>query len=446
MLEAYVNRTPSSRGLWERARRLFAGGVNHNIRTFGMVTAGAYPPFLSHGKGSHVWDIDGNEYVDWWMTHYADILGHSHPVITKAIRDQAQKAVHLGGLTGTQVVFGEAVNDAIPMLELMRFCTTGSEATMYASGIARVFTGRRLIAKAIGGWHGGNDTLAYHIKHPFADESLVGGVSFDFNDRESVDAMLKTHGHQLAAVIVEPVLGAGGAIPPEDQFLNYLREETESRDILLIFDEIVTGFRLAYGDAGTKVFGVRPDLITLGKAAGGGMPLGVYGGREDVMRLAAPGTPGGRWVGGGTFSSHPLTMAAGTAALGELRRKSDDYRPFNRQGDLFREELNSVFQETGTPAIATGMGSIVFITVLRKRLEGTHLTGSRLGAAMDNQLQDVFQALLMHHGVLGYHGLGAMSFAHSRKDLDKTVEGVREAIDSLQKGLMAARSGAGQCP
>jgi len=436
MLDKYRQSTPTSNELFKRALRLFAGGVNHNIRTFGLTQSGAYPPFMRAGKGSHIWDVDGNEYVDWWMAHYSAILGHSHPRVMKAISAQLTNGCHFGTMNEQQVVFGEKLQEAIPSLVRMRFCSTGSEATMYAVRLARLHTGKPLVAKALGGWHGGNDSLAYHLKYPFNDEPFYDGVSFDFNDRDSVDDMMKKHAGDLAAIIVEPVLGAGGGIPPEPGFLPYLREVTKAHDILLIFDEIVTGFRLRYGSAGKEMFGVEPDLITLGKIAAGGMPLGVYGGREDVMSLAAPGAKRGRWVGGGTFSAHPLTMAAGAATLDQLRSTRGEYDTLNKRGDRFRARVNEVFEKEGVNAVATGFGSIVFIHWLKHRLDGRPLTGGKIGEALDHDHLDLFQSLLLEEGVLGYHGLGAASFAHSDGDIEKTLRAI-ETVSRKMQGIRA---------
>ncbi|RLI50640.1 MAG: aspartate aminotransferase family protein [Candidatus Thorarchaeota archaeon] len=430
MLEEYRKKTPHSRELFERAQQVFPGGVNHNIRTFGTTGCGAYPPFMARGNGSHIWDVDGNEYVDWWMTHFSQILGHNHPRVMEAIRQQMEGGNHLGALNERQVEFAEHLQKAIPFMEKMRFCATGSEATMYAVRVARLFTGRRLVAKAYGGWHGGNDTVGYHVKYPFDDEPFYNGVTFDFNDVDSVQSLFEKHGKDIAAVIVEPVIGAGGAIAPEPEFLPILREETEQAGSLLIFDEIITGFRLRYGSAGKNAFGVEPDLITLGKIAAGGMPLGAYGGREDVMEYANPKTPGSRWVGGGTFSSHPLTMAAGIAVLEELSKLRNEYARLNRRGDETRSRLNTIFNDYQVPVIATGIGSIIFVTWLRKELEPP-LTGYRLAAVVDHEHLDIFQTLLIESGVFGYHGLGALSFAHSTEDIEQSVAAVEGVIQGM---------------
>jgi glutamate-1-semialdehyde 2,1-aminomutase len=269
------------------------------------------------------------------------------------------------------------------------------------------------------------------MSHPYSDGPFYNGVSFDYNDRDSLDEMLKKHGKDLAAVIVEPVIGAGGGIPPLDDFLVYLREETASRDILLIHDEIITGFRLRYGTAGDKLFGSEPDLLTLGKAAAGGMPLGVYGGREDVMALAVPGAKGGRWVGGGTFSSHPLTMAAGIAVLERLHEKRNEYDRLNKMGDSFRARLNEMLQEMNAPLIGTGYGSINFVSCLTKALEKPLRTPGQLGALFDHDQQDIFQGYLMQEGIFGYHGLGALSFTHTESDVEKTLESISIAFQKM---------------
>ncbi|NHI82832.1 MAG: aspartate aminotransferase family protein [Candidatus Thorarchaeota archaeon] len=430
MLEDYKKRTPKSEKLWFRANKVFAGGVNHNIRNFGMLSAGAYPPYIKSGKGSRIWDVDGNEYIDWWMTHYSDILGHCHRSIVSALRAQLEECIHIGALNEHQVKFAEELQEAIPFLQKMRFCTTGSEATMYGTRLARLFTGRKLVAKARGGWHGGNDAVGFHVSHPYDDEPYYNGLSFDFNDAESVTSLLKQHGKEIAAIIVEPVMGAAGGIPPTDGFLSFLREETEKRDILLIFDEIITGFRLSYGSAGSNIFGVEPDLLTLGKIVAGGMPFGLYGGREDIMGLAAPGAKGGRWVGGGTFSSHPLSMTAGLATLAELKNRTSQYTQLSQKGNRFKQKLNEAFDNVGSNNLATGFGSILFISCLSKRIDEP-LTGTKVGDVFDHQKQDLFQAYLMEMGIFGYHGLGAMSFVHSDEDLDKTLLCAENAASKL---------------
>lgn len=432
MLERYQEQTRKSENLFKRAQKLFPAGVNHNIRTFGIDKCGAYPPFMKSGDGGKIWDVDGNEYVDWWMTHYSKILGHNNSRVNEAIKDQLNETVHLGALNEAQVEFGEMLQEAIPSLKKMRFCSTGSEATMYAVRLARLFTGKQLVGKTLGGWHGGNDALGHHLHYPFTDKAFFGGAVFDFNDRESVDILMKNHGENLAAVIIEPVLGAGGGIAPDADFLKYLREETEARDILLIFDEIITGFRFTYGVAGKEIFGVEPDIITLGKIVGGGMPLGVYGGREDVMKLATPGIEGGRWVGGGTFSSHPLTMAAGIATLKELESKKTDYSNLSKTGEAFRMRLNKLLHDNGKNALATGFGSVIFINWFKGKAPEAPLSGKKIGEALDQDALDRFQGLLLERGIFGYHGLGALSFSHTDLDLERTYREIGNALKLME--------------
>ncbi|UCE11532.1 MAG: aminotransferase class III-fold pyridoxal phosphate-dependent enzyme [Candidatus Thorarchaeota archaeon] len=432
MLDKYKSSSPKSGNLWRRALQVFPGGVNHNIRTFGLDSCGAYPPYVSKGQGSHIWDVDGNEYVDWWMTHYAQILGHNDPNVRKALKDQIERGLHFGAPNESQVILAEKLAEAIPFMEKMRFCSTGAESTMYAVRLARLFTKRRLVAKTLGGWHGGNDSLGYHLKHPFTDAPFFDGVSFNFNDIDSFDSLLAENGNELAAVVIEPVQGAGGALEPESGFLPYIREETEKRGIILIYDEIISGFRFCYGSAGDKLFSTVPDMITLGKIAGGGMHLGVYGGREDIMSLATPGIEGGRWVGGGTFSSHPLAMAAGSVTLDELRSRRDKYDSLNRKATDFRAKVNAVFDGLRARAISTGYGSLTYIHWLHTDLGEPPFTGRDLSAASDHDTMDKFQGLLMQEGIFGYHGLGALSFSHSDDDIGSTLS----AIESVSKSMV----------
>lgn len=432
-MERYKSSTEKSKALWERATKLFPGGVSHNIRQFGLPTSGAYPPYITHGNGGHIWDVDGNEYVDWWITHYSQILGHNNSNVKEAIAEQLASGIHYGAPNIPQVEYGEKLREAVPLLEKMRFTSTGAESTMYSVRLSRLFTGRKLVGKALGGWHGGNDALTYHLSHPYSDEPFFNGVSFDYNDRASFDEMLKQYGKDLAAIVVEPVVGAGGGIGPESGFLAYLREETEYRDILLIFDEIITGFRFRYGTTGDGIFGVKPDLLTLGKAAAGGMPLGVYGGREDVMALATPGAKRGRWVGGGTFSSHPLTMVAGLAVLNQLEHKKSEYPKLSKMGDDFKKRLNDMLTEMKAPLQGIGYGSYISVSCLTQVPDNPVVTPGQLGGLFDHHQQDIFQSYLMQERIFGYHGLGALSFAHNQNDMEQTLDGIRRAVQNLMK-------------
>ncbi len=431
MLDRYKKRTPKSGALWKRAVSVFAGGINHNIRTFCLDRVGAYPPYIARGEGAYVWDVDGNRYVDWWMTHYSQILGHNNPRVREALINRLQNGHHFGAPNEEQVVLAEKIRKAIPYMEMMRFCSTGAEATMYAVRLARLFTKKKLVAKVYGGWHGGNDTVGYHVSFPYNDDPFYDGVTFNYNDIDSAREMFKKFGRDLAAVIVEPILGAGGALPPIPEFLPFLREETNRLGALLIFDEIISAFRFRYGSVGEALFNVRPDLTTLGKIAGGGMHLGVYGGREDVMALAAPRAEGGRWVGGGTFSSHPLSMVAGSVTLDELKKRNNQYEHLNKVGDGFRDRTNTLFRDYGYDAISTGFGSLVYLSCLHKDIGNPPYTSYTIGQAFDHEQMNMFQSLLTQEGVLGYHGLGALSFSHSESDIEFTLSAIERVISAL---------------
>ncbi|MBS7646519.1 aminotransferase class III-fold pyridoxal phosphate-dependent enzyme [Candidatus Bathyarchaeota archaeon] len=260
-------KTPKSRILYERARKVLPAGVSYAIRHFDP-----YPFYVARAKGGKLYDVDGNEYVDFWLGHTTHILGHSPPAVIKAVREQLEKGIHYGTAHELEIALAEQVTKMMPSAEMVRFTNSGTEANMYAVRLARAYTGRVKIAKFEGGWHGGYDALHKAVKPPYdlpesagltlgaLDDTLV----LPFNDIEGVKERLKGVEDKVAAVIIEPVLGAGGAIPVEKEFLRELREFCDQHGILLIVDEVITGFRLAPGGV-QQYFGVRPDLTVLGK-------------------------------------------------------------------------------------------------------------------------------------------------------------------------------------
>ena len=319
----YEAATSKSRRLFERAKKVFAGGVNHNARYYDP-----YPLFVSKAKAQHIWDEDGNRYTDYWLGHMALILGHSPSVVVDALRAQVSSGTHYGMGSRLSVEFGEEIQKTVPCAERMRLCNTGAEATMYLVRLARGYTGKRTIIKMAGGWHGFNTGLNKGVHTPF-DRSESAGIleqeqayvrNVRFNDLEAAEAEVKRSGGDAAAIFLEPVLGAGGCIPADKEYLKGLRELADRAGVLLAFDEIITGYRLALGGA-QEWYGVKPDLATLGKTAGGGMPLGLVCGRKEILALADP-TNRSKFVsiGGGTFSENPMTMTAGLAT-GRPRRR-----------------------------------------------------------------------------------------------------------------------------
>jgi glutamate-1-semialdehyde 2,1-aminomutase len=309
--------------LRHRALELFPGGVNSPVRAFGA--AGREPLVLVRGEGPWVWDADGCRYLDLISSWGAIILGHAHPAVTDAVRRAALEGMSFGASHPGEVGLGEAIRAAMPWIEWLRFTSSGTEAVMSAVRLARAATGRELVVKFAGAYHGHADGLLVDAGSGLATLAIPGSagvpkavargtIVLPFNDVAAASLAFVSHAGRIAAVVVEPVIANAGVIPPRPGFLERLRELTEQDGALLVFDEVITGFRVAHGGAQAR-FGVRPDLTTLGKVVGGGMPIGAYGGRRELMRLVAPLGP---VYQAGTLSGHPLAMAAGVAALERL--------------------------------------------------------------------------------------------------------------------------------
>ncbi|TET60535.1 aminotransferase class III-fold pyridoxal phosphate-dependent enzyme, partial [Candidatus Aerophobetes bacterium] len=270
VLKDYRTRTPESEKLFERAKKVMAGGVCHNIRYFPP-----YPFYIKEARGSKVWDVDGNEYIDLWMAHYEAILGHSPEIIVNEVSRILSKGMHWGLVNEYQVELAELICQVVPSAEKVRFCCSGTEATMYAVRLARAFTGKSVILKVEGGWHGANTDLSVAIHSPYEEKESAGLLpevsrytkSIPFNDVEGSLRIMRQNAENLAAVLIEPVPGQG-YVPAESGYLEALREEARKLDALLIFDEVIDGFRLSLGGAQEK-YGITPDLTTLGKILGG---------------------------------------------------------------------------------------------------------------------------------------------------------------------------------
>jgi glutamate-1-semialdehyde 2,1-aminomutase len=315
--------------LFERASGLFPGGVNSPVRAFKAV--GGTPVFLARGEGAFVWDADGNQYTDFLGSWGPLILGHCHPAVVEAIAKAAAEGTTFGASTGKEVELGEAIRARFPSLERMRFVSSGTEATMSALRVARGFTGRSKLVKIDGGYHGHADMLLAAAGSGAATLGIPGSagvtaaavadtIIVPFNDEAAMAAAFAANPGQIAAVIIEPIPGNMGLVPPKPGYLQALRELCTAEGAVLIFDEVISGFRAAPGGAQQR-FGIRPDMTCLGKIAGGGLPLGVYGGRADIMRVVAPDGP---VYQAGTLSGNPLAMAAGLAMLGQMNPASYD--------------------------------------------------------------------------------------------------------------------------
>ena len=314
------------------------GGQSHNARFYEP-----YPFYADRASGKYIWDVDGNRYTDYWMGHTALIMGHSPSLVVRAINSQSRNGLLFGSPNKYAYELASLVNRSVPCAESIRFCTTGAEATMYAVRLARAFTKRKTVVKMRGGWHGYNSALTVGVTPPFNTPESRGMIDTEeqfvslaeFNDIEATRKVLTNLKDDLACVIIEPVMGSGGVLPARSEYLRFLREECDRLGAVLIFDEIITGFRLALGGA-QEFFGIKPDLCTLGKILGGGLPVSAVAGESEILSLADTTTRSKAercWIGGGTFSENALCLRAGIATLNYLlNNKASVYPRIGRLG------------------------------------------------------------------------------------------------------------------
>jgi glutamate-1-semialdehyde 2,1-aminomutase len=350
--------------LMERAAELFPGGVNSPVRAFRSV--GGTPRVIERALGAHLWDVDGNEYIDYVGSWGPMILGHAHPKVVRAVQDATERGMSYGAPNPLEVELGEQIVRSMPSIERLRFVSSGTEAAMSALRVARGFTGRAKVIKLAGGYHGHADGLlvragsgAAGIGQP-TSAGVTEGAAADtlvapYNDLDSVAALLREHANGVAALIVEPVAANMGVVPPTDGYLAGLRALTKEAGALLIFDEVITGFRLGRGGAQER-YGVTPDITVLGKIVGGGLPVGAYGGRADVMSIVAPDGP---VYQAGTLSGNPLAMAAGLATLRELT--DEVYQRLDDFGAELEAGLSESIDRFGSDARVARVASLLTV-------------------------------------------------------------------------------------
>jgi glutamate-1-semialdehyde 2,1-aminomutase len=357
--------------LRERAARVMPGGVSSPVRAYAAV--GGEPPVIASAEGAHLLDADGGRYVDFVLAYGPHILGHNPPEVVEALRRQLDRGVAYGHTAGLEVELAERVCAALPSVEMVRFINSGTEATMSALRLARAATGRDLVVKFAGGYHGHADALLAAAGSGVATLSLPGSAGvpqgavadtlvLPYNSADAIAEIFALHGERIAAVIVEPVAGNMGCVPPVAGFLQELRRVTRERGALLIFDEVMTGFRVAYGGA-QSLYGVEPDLTCLGKVIGGGLPVGAYGGARGLMEQVAPLGP---VYQAGTLSGNPLAMAAGIAVLDRLRT-GDAYTRLETLGGRLGDGLRTAAVAASVPCAVNRVGSMftVFLGVQR---------------------------------------------------------------------------------
>src|SRR5712691_9963516 len=352
-----------SRRLQKRAEQLIPGGVNSPVRAFKAVEC--EPPFIVRGEGSHIWDADGNEYIDYVGSWGPLILGHAESDVLDAILTATANGTSFGASTPAEADLAELVIEAFPRVEKVRFVNSGTEATMSAIRLARAFTKRKYIVKFEGCYHGHADSLLVKAGSGVATLGIPGSagvleelaqftLALSFNSERAVEEAFSRFRDQIACVIVEPVVGNMGCVPPSAGYLEFLRDITEKNGTLLIFDEVMTGFRLAFGGA-QELCGIKPDLTTLGKIIGGGLPVGAYGGRADIMELIAPLGP---VYQAGTLSGNPLAMAAGLATVRYLSEHLELYFELAEQASVLVDGVLQAARENGVSLSANQAGSM----------------------------------------------------------------------------------------
>jgi len=427
--------TPSheySEKLWQEALEHFPGGVNSPVRAFRGV--GGTPFFTQRAKGSRLWDVDGNEYIDYVGSWGPMILGHAHPQVVRAVQEAARDGTSFGTPNSREIRLAQLVREAFPSMQKIRFVNSGTEATMSAIRLARGFTKRDKIVKFEGCYHGHADALLVKAGSGVATLGIPGSagvpaefvqftIALPFNDAEAVEFAFKKFKHQIACVIVEPVVGNMGCVLPAKGYLEHLHKVTEREKSVLIFDEVMTGFRVAFGGA-QELFGIHSDLTTLGKIVGGGLPVGAYGGRSEIMNLVAPLGP---MYQAGTLSGNPLAMAAGLATLRHLgERKQEIYPRLDKLSDELVVGVAAAAKEAGIPICHNRVGSMFTWFFTR----GPVTDWASASKSDTKAFGRFFQAMLDNGVYLPPSQFEAafLSTAHSEQDIQRTIAVAKQAF------------------
>lgn len=419
---------------FERAKRILVGGVDSPVRAFRAV--GGTPLVIDRAEGSRMWDADGREYIDYVCSWGALILGHAQPDVVAAIGDQARRGTSYGMTSPLEIELGEQIASAIPTIERIRFVSSGTEATMSAIRVARAFTKRDLILKFEGGYHGHADSFLAEAGSGLATLGISASpgvpeaaarltLNSPYNDMAAVERIFAANKGKIAAVIVEPVAANMGVVPPAPGFLDGLREVTRKDGALLIFDEVITGFRIGWGGA-QGFFKILPDITTLGKIIGGGLPVGAYGGRREILEMVAPLGP---VYQAGTLSGSPLAMQAGLATLPKLEA-AGFYDALNTKAGRLAGGLKRALRESGVPGQVNSVGSLLTLFFAADAVQdyatAKNSNVSRFASFFNEMLQrgillppSQFEALFV-------------SAAHSDADLDRTIAAARDSLEAIR--------------
>ena len=431
----YRKKTRVSAKIFAKSQKLHVNGVSHNIRFYEP-----YPFVVKSSKGARLVDVDDNGYTDYWSGHWSLILGHGPKAVKESLKKQIEKSWMYGTVNEQTIRLSELISKAVPVAEKIRYVTSGTEATMYAVRLARSVTGRKIIAKIDGGWHGYTSDLLKSVNWPFSESESRGVINEDkivsipYNDLEKSLIILKRYAKDLAGVIIEPVLGGGGCIPATKEYLKGIEEFIHKNGSLFILDEIVTGFRFRYGCL-YPTMKLDPDIVTLGKIVGGGMAVGVICGKGEILEDAD--TTGKRkseraYIGGGTFSANPATMTAGYSTLCQLGENRSIYSKINELGESARKGVAKAFDGR---VIVTGKGSL-FMTHFKR--DGISEITNAVHAARCDQviLQKYHFKMIANDGIFFLPGkLGAISGAHTKKDIKDMIlasENFESVADSGQ--------------
>jgi len=418
--------------LFEQARRIIPGGVNSPVRAFRAV--GGTPRFIREAAGARIVDAQGREYIDYVASWGPMILGHSHPAVVAAIREAAGRGTSYGAPTELETEMARRIVEAFPSVEMVRMVSSGTEATMTAIRLARGFTGRDRIVKFTGCYHGHADSLLVKAGSGVATLGIPGSpgiparlaeltITLPYNDSDAVREAISRFGDELACIIVEPVAGNMGVVPPKPGFLEGLREATRQCGSLLIFDEVITGFRLAYG-GWQNICGIAPDITCLGKIIGGGLPVGALGGRREIMEHLAPTGP---VYQAGTLSGNPIAMSAGIATLDILREKY--YPALDAAAARLGEGMAALFIEKGIPFRLNSVGSLFTLFFTDK-----DVVDFATASLSDTELYARFFQGMLAEGVYlapAQFEAGFLSFAHTDEDIARTLAACEKALGAL---------------
>ncbi|MGA8943160.1 MAG: glutamate-1-semialdehyde 2,1-aminomutase [Thermoactinomyces sp.] len=417
---------------FKEAVELIPGGVNSPVRAFKSVQMN--PVFAESGQGCKVTDVDGNQYIDYIGSWGPLILGHSHPKVVQAIKETAEKGTSFGLPTELETKMAKIVTERMPSVEVVRMVNSGTEATMSAIRLARAYTGRNKILKFEGNYHGHSDSLLIKAGSGVATLGLPDSpgvpdnlarftLTVPYNDLESVQLAFERYGDDLAAVIIEPVAGNMGVVPPQPGFLEGIREITRQYGTVLIFDEVMTGFRVDYHSAQGR-YDITPDLTTMGKVIGGGLPVGAFGGKREIMDLIAPSGP---VYQAGTLSGNPLAMAAGIATLQEMT--PDAYQELEQKGAMLEAGFRRNAEEAGIPHCINRVGSMVCMFFTNETV-----TNYEQAQTADTELFASYFRNMAEEGILippsQFEGM-FISMAHGEEDLNRTIDANRRALRKL---------------